>query len=133
MTTNLQSVKQNPDLILDDMRRMAQKINELVAVTNRGYSEHKQKTITSSSTADNTATVILADATTGNIVFTLPPVITNGDRYYNIVKIDSSTHSVSAATGSSLERFNGSTSQSTTTQYGVLRPFSNGSTNWYGI
>ena len=66
MTTKLRTTKINPKPLEDDLRRMALTTNELIKFANRGFSEYKSVSITGATTANDVATVILADAPTGS-------------------------------------------------------------------
>ena len=132
MTTELQSVIQNPDLIKDHMRILARGINDSIGFINRGYSESVSKSITASSTADDTATIVYASSTGGAVNFTLPTAASVKYRYYTVFKTDSSTNAVTIQAASTSESINGSTSSSTTTQYNSTTVHSDGSA-WYKI
>lgn len=120
----IQGAKQNPELLKEDLRRMALTLNKMVARLNRGYSEYVSKSITSSSTADDTATLIYASSTGGAVNFTLQAAKLVPDRYYGLMKTDSSTNAVAFQ---STDGINGSTASSTTTQYNITWVHSNGS------
>jgi len=84
-------------------------------------------TKTADYTADSEDTVILADATSGDITITLPSAST-GLHYY-IKKIDSSSNKV-IVDGDGSETIDGSTTQDIISQYDTLEIVSDG-TGWY--
>ena len=132
MTTELRGVIQNPDALKEHLREMSRGINNTIGVINRGFSEYVSKSITASSTADDTATIVYASSTAGAVNFTLPTAASVKHRYYGLMKTDSSTNAVAYQAASTSETINGSTSSSTTTQYNITWVHSDGS-GWYKI
>ncbi len=79
-------------------------------------------TVTNNKTLDNSYYTVLVDATSGNIVITLPTASANNGRIYIIKKIDSTTNSVSFTSAEGTQVLN--------TQWIGKQIQSNGS-NWY--
>lgn len=75
--------------------------------------------------------VILADATSAAFTLTLPAAATATGRKYTVKKIDSAAHSVTLA-GNGAETIDGSNTVAISSQWGVLRVISNG-TSWFVI
>jgi hypothetical protein len=118
-------VKQNPDLIKDDLRRISSKINDLVQILNRPYTEIKSQEKSGSFTLDDFSTVYYVDASTGSATVTLTAPDVNQDRVYTIKKIDNTSNVVDIQ-----GRLDGSTSTLINTQYTSLT-IAAGSTQWY--
>jgi hypothetical protein len=78
---------------------------------------------TNSATLDATATVWKFDATTGAKVATLPPATGAANRVYTVIKVDTSTNTVSVSDGTN-------TLGSLSLKYGKLTTYGDG-TNWY--
>jgi len=73
-------------------------------------------------------TVVLADATSGNITITLPAAADNEDRMIAVKKTDASANTVTVD-GNASETIDGSATQVLTSQYDVIMMVSDG-TNW---
>lgn len=87
------------------------------------------RTITESDTATASDTVILCNATGGNITVTLPAIATNKGKVYFIKKIDSSGNTVTID-GAGSETIDGDTTQVIMAQYTVLM-IVGGSSEWH--
>ncbi len=86
---------------------------------------------TTNYTITSNDTVIMADATSGNVTITLPTASsTSGYRFY-VKRVDGSGNTVSVARSGS-DTIDGATSQTLTAQYTSLTLVSDGS-NWYII
>lgn len=131
MTTELQGVKQNPDLRLDDLRMMALRINELVKDANRRSSEYTKTIVTGNTTLDDNYSVILVDATSAAITVTLPAAASYLGRIYYVKKIDSSANAVTID-GSGSETIDDQLTAVISIQYTCLTLFSDG-TEWWII
>ena len=86
-------------------------------------------TITASTTLTTSHTVVLCDATTGNITTTLPSSSGNSGRFYYIKKIDSSTNTVTVD-GNANETIDGDPTAVLEAQYESITPICDGS-NWH--
>jgi hypothetical protein len=131
MTTELQGIKQNPDLIVDDLRRMAASINDLIKDTNRRASEFTKLSVTASRILDDNYTIILVDSTSGAVTITLPAAASYKGRHYYIKKIDSSVNAVTID-GNGSETIDDQLTAVITVQYTSLTIFSDG-TEWWII
>lgn len=127
MSTILQGVKQNPDLLKDDLRRISFSLNELTKYINRQYLEVKAiKTINNSYSLGDDASIILADASTGNLTITLQTASNlRENRLYNIKKIDNTSNTVTLS-----GQVDGSTAYVISTQYSNVT-IANSSTQWW--
>ena len=85
-------------------------------------------TKTANYTALTTDSIILCNATSGNITITLYTAVGNAGRKLTIIKTDSSTNTVTID-GNSTETINGALTQVLFTQHSTLTLVSNG-TNW---
>lgn len=83
---------------------------------------------TANYTATATDTTILVDATSGNLVITLPTAVGIDGRQYRIKKTDATANTVTVATTSS-QTIDGATTKVISSQYGTYIPVSNGA-NW---
>ncbi len=88
-------------------------------------------TITANKTIDKETGAVLADATSGGITVTLPPVAHAKGREYHIKKIDTSANTVTIATPGS-ETIDGESTKVIQSSYTSRRIYSNG-TNYYII
>jgi hypothetical protein len=76
--------------------------------------------------------VVLADATSGNLTITLPNASSNKNKIYKIKKIDSSAFQVTVQGNSTGQKIDGDTTKEISYQYSALQLVCNGS-NWYII
>lgn len=127
----VQGTKQNPGLIVEDLRKISLAVNELVKATNKYYSEARVKSVSASYTVDDTFSTLLVSATAARTL-TLPNATTVTDRVYTFIKTDSSTRAMKLMAFSAGQTINGSTSISVTTQYGVRQITTDG-IKWYRI
>ena len=131
MSTELQGIKQNPDLRLDDLRMMALRINDLVKDANRRSTEFTKKSVTGNTTLDDNYSIILVDATSAAVTITLPSAASYSGRVYYVKKIDSSVNAVTIdAVGS--ETIDNQLTAVISSQYTCLTLFSD-STEWWII
>ena len=87
--------------------------------------------VSASTTATTANTFHEVNASAAAVIITLPPVATVPNQIFSLVKTDSSANAASYK-GSGTETINGANTQSTTTQWGVLRVRANaGGTAWY--
>jgi hypothetical protein len=94
----------------------------------QGSSAFKGAVITSSTNAGD-ETYATLDATSGNVIYTLPAVATCPNRRYKVVRIDSSGNTATVA-GNGAETINGSNTFPFTAQYDAFEFWNNG-TAWY--
>lgn len=87
------------------------------------------RTITANATIDATDSFILADASSGNIIITLPAASTSSGRTYNIKRIDATANTVSIVRDGS-DTIDGATSKSLNIQYESMT-FVSSSSSWY--
>ncbi len=132
MTTQIQGVIQNPDLIKDHLRMMALGINAAISYNNRQYREWPITTVIGDITLGDTNTVVLADATTAAIVATLPVVADVAERIYTVKKTDGSTNAVTLMAESTGVTIDGSTSKVIVSQFVSHTVIADGS-NWHII
>lgn len=129
MTTEVQGVKQNPDLVIEDLRRLSLTTNELVKDANKRTTEFTLKTATTSLTLDDNYTVILVNATSGAVTVTLPAAASYKGRHYYIKKIDSSINTVTID-GNGSETIDDQLTAVISVQYTCLTIFSDGAEWW---
>ena len=127
MVTTIQGIKQNPDLLKDDLRRMTLRINDLIGVNNRGFFELTSTTITGSITLNDTSTIWYVNASTGNSTITLPTPSDMVGRTYWVKRIDSSANTLEL-----VGLLDGSTSSFITSQWDSLT-INAASTQWFII
>jgi hypothetical protein len=73
--------------------------------------------------------ILLADATTGNIVLDLPPAATNSGALVTVKKLDSSVNTVTVE-GNGAETVEGVANKVLTAQYETLRIMCDGTSWW---
>ncbi len=84
------------------------------------------------STVAGDYSVVLADATLGNITITLPDASSNKNKIYKIKKIDSSAYQVIIQGNSITQKIDGDITKNIYFQYSAMQLVCNGS-NWYII
>ena len=119
---NWQGPTQTRENYFRDAQYFQNNVSLLGGVTNQ------IRTVTANYTALTTDSIILCNATSGNITITLYTAVGNAGRKLTIIKTDSSTNTVTID-GNSTETINGSLTQVLFTQHSTLTLVSNG-TNW---
>lgn len=132
MTTSIQNVIQNPDLLKEHLRLMSRGINDSINYNNRLYREWPITQVSTNVTLGDTQNVVLADASSNAIIPTLPPAGDVTERIYTIKKIDNSTNAVTITSASTTSLIDGSTTKVISSQYVAHTVISDG-TNWWII
>ena len=127
----LQGVKQNPDFLRDDLRRMSASINQLIGQGNQQFIEFTitETPITSDITLNDTHTVVTVDASSAAVTLTLPIAANVSGRYYVIKKIDSSANNVIIDANGS-ETIDGALTNIISAQYDSVSVISDASQWW---
>lgn len=92
---------------------------------------HKVETLSANATLDEANGTIFADATSGNLVFTLPPAANVPEKVYIVLKKDSSANTVTLD-GDAAETINGQASEVLASQYDFAIIKSDGA-EWFKI
>lgn len=128
----LQGVKQNPDLLRDDLRRMSLTINDIVKRLNSGATERVSITSTGTTVNDDgLASIYYINATGGAVTFNLKPLSSVLDRLLTVKKIDSSTNTVTLTSASTSELIDGTTTKVISSQFVSHEVHAADIVNWF--
>ena len=130
MTTELQNVLQNPDLIKDHLRIMSRGINSAIGFANRNFIEWSITETSTDITLGDNDTVVLVDASSGNVVVNLPEVSSVNERLYTIKKTDISANTVTLTPSSTSATVDGAINKVISSQY-VAHTIVSNSSNWW--